>query len=375
MTSTRMTSATLLTALVAATVCVASPAQAQIRRSAPAPDAVMPPPPAVPAPQAPMATPASASTATSAGGNGMVMSGRVESAPRSTEEQGGGLNLGWPPKLPPFFSLEVMAGSRMNQNVSTTYTTFQDTTYTVPVVNTGVTVPNIADPKIATQAGSGASMNSLKAEMSFLVFSGGLEAAGMRQNPGSFQAASVSSSLLAAPSPLLSQGYTGFYGKALGLRAGYRRETYRGVPGVDANKDVSLNEFLVGYGLGLGIGPISAGVDLLGGMAPLSVADGAATASTIVPAEGEAAVGLTLYGVKIKAGQRFRLTGYGSDFSGAFSSLLGSALPAGLNLTNALNGSAPAAIQADAVAKAKTIQDTFRATVESGPFIEAGVSF
>lgn len=360
-------------ALLAASFLVATPAEAQIRRSSPSPSGTpAESPAAVPAPAAPAVAP---SQPAAPGTDGLVMSGKVAKESAEEAPASGGLNLGWPPKLPPFFWLEVMAGTRNQQNVSNAFPSFEDTSYTVPVVNSQITVPNLQAPKLASQASSGASLNTLKAELGFLIFSGGLEAAGMRQAPGNFQASSVNSTLLAAPAPLLSQGYTGFYGKALGLRAGYRRETYRGLPGVAADKDVSLNEFLVGYGLGLGLGPVSAGVDLLGGIAPLTVADGAASAATLVPAEAEAALGLTLYGVKVKFGQRFRLTGYGSDFGAAFGSLLGSALPPGLDLNSALNGSAPAAVQADAVAKAKTIQNTFRATVESGPFIEAGVSF
>ncbi|MEB3297913.1 MAG: hypothetical protein VKO21_00315 [Candidatus Sericytochromatia bacterium] len=359
-------------ALLATTFLIAPPAEAQIRRSGPAPDNApanpVAPPAAVPAPAAPAPDASIARPA-----NGMVMSGKVENG--TTAETPAGPSLGWPPKLPPFLSLEVMLGSRANQNVRTDYAAFKDTSYSVPVTNQTVTIPDIAKPELANQEASGASLNSLKAELSFLFFSAGVEAAGFRQAPATFQSTSVPSTLLAAPAPLLSQGYTGFYGKALGFRAGYRRETYRGVPGVDAGKDVALNEFLVGYGLGLGIGPVSAGLDILGGVAPLTVADGAATASTIVPAEAEAALGLTLWGIKFKAGQRFRLTGYGSDFGSAFGSLLGGALPGGLNPSAVLTGSAPDVIRSEAVNRAKTIQDTFRSTIETGPFIEAGVSF
>jgi hypothetical protein len=363
-------------ALLAASFVIAAPAHAQIRRSRPAPannTPAMPAPPAVPAPAAPEAAPAKAPGGTT---DGLVMSGKVAKETADEAPASGGVNLGWPPKLPSSFWMEVMAGSRYQQNVSNNFLSFEDTSFSVPVTNEVVTIPNLQSPKLASQASSGASLNALKAELGFWIFSAGLEAAGMRTVPGNAQAASVASSLLSAPSPLLSQGYTGFYGKALGLRAGYRRETYRGIPGLAPDKDVSLNEFLVGYGLGLGLGPVSAGLDLLGGIAPLTAADGAAAAATLAPAEAEAALGFTLYGIKVKFGQRFRLTGYGTDFGSAFGSLLGSALPASLNPASVLNGSAPTdIIQSDAVAKAKTLQDTFRASVESGPFFEAGVSF
>ncbi|MEB3236525.1 MAG: hypothetical protein VKO64_02725 [Candidatus Sericytochromatia bacterium] len=359
-------------ALLAASFLIATPAQAQIRRSSPAPSGTPAESPvAVPAPAAPAATPAKSAAP---GTDGLVMSGKVARESAEEAPASGGLNLGWPPKLPPFFWLEVMAGTRNQQNVENKFPSFENASFTVPGLNTSITAPNIRDPKLATQISSGASLNTLKAELGFLIFSGGLEAAGMRVAPTNFGASSVASSL-PVPGPLLSQGYTGFYGKALGLRAGYRRETYRGLPGVPADKDVSLNEFLVGYGLGLGLGPVSGGVDLLGGIAPLTVADGAASAATLVPAEAEVALGLTLYGVKVKFGQRLRLTGYGSDFGAAFGSLLSAGLPGTVDPTSILNGSVPANVKADLEAKAITLQDSFRVTFESGPFIEAGVSF
>lgn len=256
----------------------------------------------------------------------------------------------WPPQLPPYLSVEAMAGPRFGQT-ATLFPAFP-----------GAGSPDLGNPRVGNLTGEGGSF-------------GGHAAAWLRipllapslSIDFNFRGPAAQSQFTSSPqndavdpggiSEVLPTRTLGIHGQILGFGLGYRHLGFgNGLPGLPGDR--SANMLANKIGLGIPLGPVEAAAGGTWGFG--WVTDGGT--AMVLPADGEAHLGLTVWGLKVAVGVRGEFLAYGGDFM----ALLKAFNPASLVTTSP---------DVSASAAAKQAQDLGRVSYTWGPYVQAGVSF
>ena len=264
----------------------------------------------------------------------------------------------WPPRLPEYVAVELVMGPRWGQT-ATVFPTF-------PAVSGG-TSPDLSQPRSGTLTGEGGSFGGVLAGELRIPFIAPRVAVdwnfrGAAKAPFSFSSRPGTGGINPGTVPeVLPTRALGFYASALGLGVGYRNLTFAdGLPGLTGER--SANLAVSRYGLGIDLGPVEAEGSIVSGFG--WVADG--PTAVVIPGEGEAHLGVTIWGIKAVVGVR----GEGLAFGGNLTSLTQV-----LNPTNLTDLAEAANTVASDDKKAELARNLARMSYTWGPYFEAGVAF
>jgi hypothetical protein len=264
----------------------------------------------------------------------------------------------WPPPLPEYIAVELVMGPRWGQT-ATVFPTF-------PAVSGG-TSPDLSQPRSGTLTGEGGSFGgALAGELRIPFIAPRLAVdwtfRGAAKAPFSFSSSPGGGGINPGSVPdVLPTRTLGFYASALGLGVGYRSLAFaNGLPGLTGER--SANLALSRYGLGIDLGPVEAEGSIISGFG--WVADGGT--AVVIPGEGEAHLGLTVWGIKAVLGVRGEGLVYGGNLT---------SLTQVLNPTNLTDLAEAANSAASDDKKAELARNLARASYTWGPYFEVGVSF
>lgn len=257
----------------------------------------------------------------------------------------------WPPQMPPYLAIEVMAGPRFGQT-TTLFPAFP-----------GAASPDLGNPRIGILAGEGGSFGGhAAAKLRIPILAPSLSVDFNFRGPAR-QTRFSSSPMNDAAQPggiseVLPTRSLGIHGQILGLGLGYRHLGFgNGLPGLAGDR--SANMLANKIGLGIPLGPVEAATSGTWGFG--WVADGGT--AVVLPADGEAHLGLTVWGLKLEVGVRGEFLAFGGDLGSLFKAFNVSRLAEGL----------PGGLSASAAAK--QAQEMGRLSYTWGPYVQAGVSF
>lgn len=257
----------------------------------------------------------------------------------------------WPPRMPPYVSVEALIGPRFGQT-TTLFPAFP-----------GAASPDLGSPRVGNLTGDGGSFGGYaKANLRIPLLA---PAIGVDFN---FRGASRNQVFTSPPSSdavnpggiseVLPTRTLGIHGQILGFGLGYRSLGFaNGLPGLGGER--SANMIANNIGLGIPLGPVEAVCSGTWGFG--WVADGGT--AMVLPADGEAHLGLSVWGLKLAVGVQGEMLAYGGNLGALFSSF---------NPTSLTSG---ALQDVSSTVAAQEIQKLGRMSYTWGPYVQAGISF
>ncbi len=258
----------------------------------------------------------------------------------------------WPPQMPPYVALEAIVGPRFGQT-TTLFPAFP-----------GAASPDLSKPRLGNLTGDGGSFGGhalVSLRIPILAPSLGVDFnfRGAAKDPLAFSSSPSTDGINPGGiTEVLPTRTLGIHGQLLGFGLGYRSLAFaNGLPGLPGER--SANLITNNFGLGIPLGPVEAAG---GGTWGFGWVTDSGTA-VVLPADGEAHLGLSVWGLKLAVGVRGELLAFGGD--------LGSLLKA-FNPTSLASGVSP---DLSAGAAAQQVQALGRFSYTWGPYVQAGVAF